>query len=85
MSAANNNPIEVWILGGYLGAGKTTALNALLSGPAFADRNPALIINEFGRIGVDGALVERRELSRYEINKGSLFCKIGRASCMERF
>lgn len=74
MSAANNNPIEVWILGGYLGAGKTTALNALLSGPAFADRNPALIINEFGRIGVDGALVERRELSRYEINKGSLFC-----------
>ena len=66
-------PIEVWILGGYLGAGKTTALNAILAGP-FADSSPALIINEFGRIGVDGALVQRQELRRFEINKGSLFC-----------
>lgn len=66
--------IEVWILGGYLGAGKTTVLNAMLAGPLFADRSPALIINEFGRLGVDGALVERQELRRFEINKGSLFC-----------
>lgn len=70
----NASQIDVWILGGYLGAGKTTTLNALLSGPMFAGRNPALIINEFGRIGVDGALVERQDLSRFEINKGSLFC-----------
>ncbi len=67
-------PIDVWILGGYLGAGKTTTLNALLSDPVFGGRNPALIINEFGRMGVDGALVERQDLSRFEINKGSLFC-----------
>lgn len=66
--------IDVWILGGYLGAGKTTALNELLRGGPIAQANPALIINEFGKIGVDGALVERRELARFEINKGSLFC-----------
>lgn len=66
--------IDVWILGGYLGAGKTTALNEMLCGGPIAQANPALIINEFGKIGVDGALVERRELARFEINKGSLFC-----------
>jgi len=66
--------IDVWILGGYLGAGKTTALNELLCGGPIAQANPALIINEFGKIGVDGAMVERRELMRFEINKGSLFC-----------
>ncbi len=66
--------IDVWILGGYLGAGKTTMLNAMLAGGEFAGKEPALIINEFGKIGVDGALVERRELKRFEINKGSLFC-----------
>ncbi len=66
--------IDVWILGGYLGAGKTTALNELLTGGPIAQANPALIINEFGQIGVDGDLVQRRELARFEINKGSLFC-----------
>jgi G3E family GTPase len=66
--------IDVWILGGYLGAGKTTALNQMLDSEPLASASPALIINEFGKIGVDGALVERRDLSRFEINKGSLFC-----------
>jgi G3E family GTPase len=65
--------INVYVLTGFLGSGKTTALNALLCGP-LSESSPALIINEFGRIGVDGALVRRRELSRYEINKGSIFC-----------
>lgn len=65
--------IDVYILTGFLGAGKTTALNAILSGD-MASIDPALIINEFGSIGVDGALVERQDLTRYEINKGSIFC-----------
>ncbi|NLK40906.1 MAG: hypothetical protein GX298_02480 [Planctomycetes bacterium] len=69
-----DGPIDVWILGGYLGAGKTTTLNMLLFEPRSVGQNPALIINEFGRIGVDGALVQRQELRRFEINKGSLFC-----------
>lgn len=65
--------IDVYVLTGFLGSGKTTALNALLCGP-LSGSDPALIINEFGTVGVDGVLVQRRELSRYEINKGSIFC-----------
>lgn len=68
------NQIPVYILTGYLGAGKTTLLNKLLKCPLFVDRNIALIINEFGKIGVDGKLLAPGRYSKYEINKGSLFC-----------
>ena len=67
-------PIEVWLLTGYLGAGKTTALNHLLTGQLFSGRKVALVINEFGKMGVDGQLIEPGSYSKYEINKGSLFC-----------
>ena len=67
-------PIEVFILTGYLGAGKTTTLNNLLQLPRFKDRQIALIINEFGKMGVDGALIEPGSYQKYEINKGSVFC-----------
>ncbi|MEN8127834.1 MAG: GTP-binding protein [Planctomycetota bacterium] len=66
--------IDVYILTGFVGAGKTTLLNHLLRNKPLASENPALIINEFGRIGVDGALVEKQDLTRYDINKGSIFC-----------
>jgi G3E family GTPase len=68
------NMIDVFILTGFVGAGKTTTLNRLLRTEPLASANPALIINEFGTIGVDGALVEQRDLRRFEINKGSIFC-----------
>ncbi len=67
-------PIDVWLLTGFLGAGKTTALNYLLRSPVFADRKITLVINEFGKISIDGQLVEPGAYSKYEINKGSLFC-----------
>ena len=66
--------IDVYILTGFVGAGKTTALNHLLRNEPLAAANPALIINEFGKIGVDGSLVARQDLKRYDINKGSIFC-----------
>jgi G3E family GTPase len=67
-------PIDVWLLTGFLGAGKTTALNCLLRSPVFADKKIAMVINEFGKISIDGQLVEPGAYSKYEINKGSLFC-----------
>ncbi len=67
-------PIEVLLLTGYLGAGKTTLLNRLLRSEGVAGRRVALLINEFGSLGVDGALVEGEGLARFEINKGSVFC-----------
>lgn len=67
-------PVPVILLTGYLGAGKTTILNRLLTQPAYQGKNIALIINEFGSLGVDGRLVEAGEHAVYELNKGSLFC-----------
>jgi G3E family GTPase len=66
--------IPVYVLTGYLGAGKTTTLNHLLGESYFASRKIALVINEFGKLGVDGKLLRPGGYSSYEINKGSLFC-----------
>ena len=68
------NSIDVYILTGFVGAGKTTLLNHLLKNELLVSANPALIINEFGKIGIDGALVQQQDLTRYDINKGSIFC-----------
>ncbi|MFW6155087.1 MAG: CobW family GTP-binding protein [Planctomycetota bacterium] len=65
---------RVLAITGYLGAGKTTLINHLLACPAIVDRDPALIINEFGTIGVDGQLIREGRWRRYEINSGSIFC-----------
>lgn len=62
------------MLTGYLGAGKTTVLNSLLTSPFFAKQKTALVINEFGKMGIDGQLVKPGDYTKYEINKGSIFC-----------
>lgn len=67
-------PIPILLLTGFLGAGKTTLLNHLLTLPEIAEKNVALIINEFGALGVDGEIVHSGDRPRYELNKGSLFC-----------
>ncbi len=67
--------IPIILITGYLGSGKTTFVNHLLRQPEFAQRKVALVINEFGKLGVDGALVDSdRAGKKYEINSGSLFC-----------
>ena len=57
--------VEVLIVTGPLGAGKTTVVNRLLKAEAAAGRRVAVLINEFGAVSVDGALVasERPELA----------------------
>jgi G3E family GTPase len=66
--------IPVYLLTGYLGAGKTTLLNHLLAQPALQRRRVALIVNEFGSLGVDGPLIRAGENRMFELNRGSLFC-----------
>lgn len=67
-------PIPLLILTGYLGAGKTSTLNHLLGLPSIRRRNPTLIINEFGTIGIDGQKVASGAWTKFEINRGSIFC-----------
>ncbi len=76
-------PVAVWLLTGFLGAGKTTTLNHLLKGPLFEGANVALLINEFGSMGVDGALVAPGDYSKYEINSGSIFCACTQAELLK--
>lgn len=67
-------PIPIILLTGYLGAGKTTLLNHLLSLPEISNKKVALVINEFGSLGVDGSLLREGTYEKFELNKGSLFC-----------
>lgn len=50
--------IDLYLISGFLGAGKTTFLQKLLQ--ALPDKKIGVIINEFGSLGIDGMLVEKR-------------------------
>jgi len=66
--------VPTHVITGFLGAGKTTLLKHLLSQKP-ADENWAILINEFGQIGLDGALLEAEAgVSIYEVAGGCLCC-----------
>lgn len=65
--------VPVTLLGGYLGAGKTTALNALL---ARTDRPIAVVVNDVGTINIDVALVARRSSDAIELTDGCVCCSL---------
>ncbi|MGL4199408.1 MAG: CobW family GTP-binding protein [Allorhizobium sp.] len=66
--------IPVSILTGFLGAGKSTLLNRLLKDPAMKDA--AVIINEFGEVGIDHLLVETSNDAVVELSDGCLCCTV---------
>jgi G3E family GTPase len=68
------DPIPVSVLTGFLGSGKTTMLRHLLRQPEFS--RTAVIINEFGEVGLDHELIEASEDSFIELQTGCLCCKI---------
>lgn len=67
-------PISVILITGFLGAGKTTVVNALLRHLKRRGLQPVLLINEFGSVSVDSQLIETEDASVYEVNQGSIFC-----------
>jgi G3E family GTPase len=75
MTAMAHEPIiPVSVITGFLGAGKTTLLNTLVKDPMLA--NAAVIINEFGEIGIDHLLVEKSDENIVEMSSGCLCCTI---------
>lgn len=74
--------MELVLLTGFLGAGKTTLLNHLLKQMRVQtpDRRVGVIVNEFGKSGIDGRLVRQPGVDLLELNNGSVFCACIRES-----
>ena len=66
--------IPVTVLTGYLGAGKTTLLNRILTGTH--GKRYAVIVNEFGEIGIDNDLIVESDEEIYEMNNGCVCCTV---------
>jgi G3E family GTPase len=66
--------IPVTVLTGYLGAGKTTLLNRILSEPH--GKKYAVIVNEFGEIGIDNDLIVGADEEVFEMNNGCICCTV---------
>jgi G3E family GTPase len=69
-----HSKIPVTVLTGYLGAGKTTLLNHILTGNH--GRRYAVIVNEFGEIGIDNDLIVESDEEIYEMNNGCICCTV---------
>ncbi|CAG9183785.1 hypothetical protein LMG23992_05082 [Cupriavidus laharis] len=74
-NAGTRQPIPLVVLGGYLGAGKTTLLNQLLSNAA--GRRVAVLVNDFGEVNIDAALIRERGADVIQLENGCICCSIG--------
>ena len=64
--------IELFLVSGFLGSGKTTFLQNMLT--QMSGHRIGVIVNEFGSIGIDGTVLQNGDLKMVEINNGSIFC-----------
>lgn len=74
MALSNTTKIPVTILTGYLGAGKTTLLNRVLTEKH--QQKIAVIVNEFGEVGIDNQLVVDADEEILEMNNGCICCTV---------
>jgi G3E family GTPase len=74
MPEPTSSKIPVTVLTGYLGAGKTTLLNRILS--ENHGKKYAVIVNEFGEIGIDNDLIIGADEEVFEMNNGCVCCTV---------
>src|SRR6201999_3537292 len=74
MPESTSQKIPVTVLTGYLGAGKTTLLNRILS--ENHGKKYAVIVNEFGEIGIDNDLIIGADEEVFEMNNGCVCCTV---------
>lgn len=70
---ATEVPILVTVIGGYLGAGKTTLVNHILRS---ADEQVAVLVNDFGEINIDEALIESSDGDTISLANGCICCSV---------
>src|SRR5260221_729494 len=69
-----SDKVPITVLTGYLGAGKTTLLNRILSEPH--GQKYAVIVNEFGEVGIDNDLIVGADEEIFEMNNGCVCCTV---------
>src|SRR5436309_12409818 len=74
MVETNDQRVPVTVLTGFLGAGKTTLLNRILT--ADHGRRIAVIVNEFGEVGIDHHLLIASDQQVIEMNNGCICCTV---------
>ncbi len=74
VSTATTNSVPVTLLTGYLGAGKTTLLNRILTHEH--GKKVAVIVNEFGDVGIDHQLIINADEEIFEMNNGCICCTV---------
>lgn len=65
-------PIGLYLISGFLGAGKTTLVKSLLE--QTQSTKIGIIMNEFGRVSIDGPILKSNGLEMIELTRGSIFC-----------
>jgi G3E family GTPase len=70
----SDDKIPVTVLTGYLGAGKTTLLNRILTEEH--GKRYAVVVNEFGEVGIDNDLVVGADEEVFEMNNGCICCTV---------
>lgn len=70
------NKTKLYLLTGFLGSGKTTFLRNVLDD--LSQNKVAVIMNEFGKVGIDGTVIKKEGMELVELNRGSIFC-----SCLQ--
>lgn len=75
MSSNEQQKVPLMVIGGFLGAGKTTYLNELIR--SGIPENALIVINDFGDINIDAELIEYRDERMVKLNNGCICCTLG--------